>query len=136
MDEKLELSDDRPIWVLDSIEQDLQKVYDHFRAIKAENDYLRQENQRLKDEAYKDKELAKMKEQYERMKSDYYRGFPISEEEYKNIHTWMEKLPESDTKMGTVGGRFTYVFHPTSIGVVGEIVDTITKDKFVFQDLD
>jgi len=133
MEDNLELKDGN-IWILEDIKKVLQQVYDHYRAVKNSNEYLRKENERLKSEAYKDEELSKMKERYDKMKSAYYKGFPISEEEDKKIQEWIklqiEKYP-CDT--GAIGGRFRYEFIGTSIGVIGTVIDGFTNDKFNFQ---
>lgn len=65
-------------------------------------------------------------------RSDLYRGFGISEEEDKAINEWKEKhdaeqhgLDNFQKRLnagGAIGGRFKYVFYPTSIGVIGECV--------------
>ena len=98
---------------MDSIENDLKRIYDHYRKVVNENEYLRKENDRLKSEAYKDEELSKMKEKYDQMSKDYYRGFPISEEEEKKINEWIEKqIEKHPSGRSTIGGRFTYEFFP------------------------
>ena len=127
----------RPIWIHESIEEDLKRIYDHYRDVTSRNDYLEKENEHLRTEAYKDEELAKMKEQYEKMKADYYRGFPITEEEGKKINEWIKKQMEGweDMKIGAIGGRFHYEFTPTSIGIVGVVVDGITHERFTIREL-
>lgn len=136
MDDKLNLKDGG-IWIMDSIENDLKRIYDHYRSVVNENEYLRKENERLKSEAYKDEELSTMKERYDKMKSDYYRGFPISEKENERIKDWINNLTKDEvpTKIGAIGGRFTYRFTPTSIGIIGTIEDSITGEKLTFQEL-
>ena len=135
MEDKLNLKEGG-IWIMDSIENDLKRIYDHYRKVVNENEYLRKENERLKSEAYKDEELSKMKEKYEQMSKDYYRGFPISEEEDKKINEWIEKQMEKVPGIGGAsGGRFTYQFTPTGLGTVGTIIDGFTGDKFTFQEL-
>ena len=131
--EKLELKKDGPAWILDSVENDLQRLYDHFRSIDSQNRYLREEIARVKSEKYADEEMASMKEKYENMRNDYFRGFPISEKEDKKIHEWMDSLPEAGS--GAIGGRFTYKFTPTSIGVIGTVIDGVTGKEFTFQEL-
>ena len=74
-----------------------------------------------------------MKEKYEKMKKAYFLGFPISEEEDKKIKEWIEKRPKCNE--GAIGGRYTYQFTPTSIGVIGTIIDGMTGEKFTFQEL-
>ena len=135
MDDKLELKKDT-IWILDDIEKTLQQVYDHYRNVCNTNDYLRKEIEKVKSEKYKDEELFKMKSEYDKMKSDYYRGFPISEEEDKKINEWIEKQMEKVPGIGGAsGGRFTYQFTPTGLGIAGTIIDGFTGDKFTFQEL-
>ena len=131
-EEKLELKDGT-MWLNDTMKNVLQEVYDHYRSVVSTNDYLRKENERLKGKAYKDEELAKMKEQYEKMKADYYRGFTISEKEEAKILNWKNSLPQANE--GAVGGRFKYEFVPTSIGVIGTVVDSFTGKKFTFKEL-
>lgn len=136
MDEKLELKDDGSIWIMKDIKKVFQELYDHYRSVYKDNEWLEKENKRLKSEAYKDEELSKMKETYDKMKDDYYRGFPISEREQKKINEWQDKIIEKyPAGKATIGGRFTYKFYPTSIGTSGTIVDNISGEKFEFQEL-
>ena len=135
MDEKLELKDGN-IWIMDDIKKTLQQVYDHYRSVCNRNDYLKKEIEKVKSEKYADEELSKLKSEYDKMKSDYYRGFPISEEEDKNINEWIKKQQEKNPGSGgTAGGRFTYRFTPTGLGTVGTIIDDFTGDEFTFQEL-
>lgn len=93
--------------------------------------YLEEENKKLKDEAFKDSELTNMKEKYESIKKDLMRGFPVSEEEEKRIEEWMKKhdkevhgITTLDQRLrsgGCIGGRYIYIFVPTSIGIIGTI---------------
>lgn len=134
MEKELNLKEEgRVIWIHESIEEDLKRVYDHFRSVNNRNEYLEEEIKKLKSEKYKDEELTKMKEQYDRMLEDYYRGFPISKAEKQKIGEWIDKLPKSNE--GAIGGRFRYEFVPTSIGTIGTIIDTFTGEKLTFQDL-
>ena len=138
MKDKLELKDDS-IWLLKDIKSVLQDVYDHYRDVKNYNEYLQKENQRLKSETYKDEELSTMKSKYDSMMKAYYRGFPISEEESEKIKQWMKEHDNDfykDTKISTIGGRYTYEFQPTSLGTIGTIIDTLTGDKLTFRDCD
>ena len=135
MDEKLELKDGN-IWIMDDIKKTLQQVYDHYRIICNRNGYLTKEIEKVKSEKYADEELSKLKSEYDKMKSDYYRGFPISEEEDKNIKEWIKNQQEKNPGSGgTAGGRFTYKFTPTGLGTVGTIIDGFTGDEFTFQEL-
>lgn len=135
MDEKLELKDGT-IWIMEDIKKTLQKVYDHYRDVCNQNDYLRKEIEKVKSEKYADEELSKMKSEYEKMKSDYYRGFPVSEKEGKKIKEWMNKqIKKNPSTCGAIGGRFRYEFIPTGVGTAGTIIDSFTGDKFNFQEL-
>ena len=135
MDEKLELKDGN-IWIMEDIKKTLQQVYDHYRSVCNRNDYLKKEIEKVKSEKYADEELSKLKSEYDKMKSDYYRGFPISEEEDKNINEWIKKQQEKNPGSGgTAGGRFTYRFTPTGLGTAGTIIDSFTGDEFTFQEL-
>ena len=135
MDEKLELKDGN-IWIMEDIKKTLQQVYDHYRSACNRNDYLKKEIEKVKSEKYADEELSRLKSEYDRMKSDYYRGFPISEEEDKNIKEWIKNQQEKNPGSGgAAGGRFTYRFTPTGLGTVGTIIDGFTGDEFTFQEL-
>ena len=136
MNDKLNLNDNGPIWILNNIKVDFQRLYDHYRKVVYENERLREENERIKSEAYKDDELTRIKKQYDQMSKDYYRGFPISEEEEKRIKEWTRKQMEKNpSNGGAIGGRFTYQFVPTGIGISGTIKDSLTGDSFNFLDL-
>ena len=136
MEEKLELRDDKIICINKKIKDVFQELYDHYRAIIRRNEYLEEENKRIKDEKYQNEELANMKAQYDKMKKDYYRGFAISEEEEKRISEWQDKvINERGELKATIGGRFKYEFYPTSIGVIGTVIDTVSKEEFTFRDL-
>ena len=135
MDEKLELKDGN-ILIMEDIKKTLQQVYDHYRSVCNRNDYLKKEIEKVKSEKYTDEELSRLKSEYDRMKSDYYRGFPISEEEDKNIKEWIKNQQKKNPGIGgAAGGRFTYKFTPTGLGTSGTIIDSFTGDEFTFQEL-
>ena len=135
MDEKLELKDGN-IWIMEDIKKTLQQVYDHYRSVCNRNDYLKKEIEKVKSEKYTDEELSRLKSAYDKIKSDYYRGFPISEEEDKNIKEWIKNQQKKNPGIGgAAGGRFTYRFTPTGLGTAGTIIDSFTGDEFTFQEL-
>ena len=134
MDEKLELKDGN-IWIMEDIKKTLQQVYDHYRSVCNRNDYLTKEIEKVKSEKYADEELSRLRSEYDKMKSDYYRGFPISDEEDKNIKEWKKNQQKKNPGIGGAGGRFTYKFTPTGLGTVGTIIDGFTGDEFTFQEL-
>ena len=137
--EEFVVNEDHSIWILQDIKKVLQELYDHYRSVSSQNDYLRKEIERIKDEKYKDEELSKLKKEYDRMHDEYYRGFGISEEESKKIKEWMDKVTEGEDLQqkigGAIGGRFYYEFRPTSIGTIGTIIDSFSGEKFTFQEL-
>ena len=120
------------------------EILDNYESNERTIKYLREKNQELKKEAYKDSELASMKKELEKAKEDLYRGFPISEEEEKSIEEWRLKheaeahgrdtLEKRLSAHGAIGGRYTYIFTPTSIGVIGEIRCSC-GETFIFQDI-
>ena len=126
------------------VTQKLDAIKREFDSQNAHIIYLQNQNKKLKEEHYKDTELQKMKEELERVRADMYRGFPISAEEEKRIKEWQDKhdaevhglktLKERVRAGGCIGGRYSYEFVSTSIGVIG-IVKCNCGAKFTFQDL-
>lgn len=131
-----------------------QEVLNDIKSLLEEKDKeierLSTENEEMKKELYKDETILKMQEKIDDLKERIsimrkasMRGFPISEEEQKKIEAWEHKhlkkkhwdkehdCPKYD---GAIGGRFSYHFIPTSIGVVGEVRCSCGK-KFCFQEL-
>ena len=88
----------------------------------------------------KDEEIIKLKEEIKRLNKELNGGlgFFISVEEKNAIDTWIkqhiQEKHNGNSYAGTIGGRFTYEFTPTSIGEVGEIVCSC-GEKFCFRDL-
>ena len=93
---------------------------------------LRKENAELKSEHYKDEQLSDMKDKLNKMKNDYYRGFPITEDEKKQIDNFINKYRGKN--FGAIGGAFTYKFTPTSIGIAGEVIAP-NGESFTFKEL-
>lgn len=106
---------------------------------------LREENKQLKTELYKDTKIQELTTQLEQLSVDYYRGFPITEEEKQKIEQWIQQhdkekhgIVTDEQRLhanGCCGGRFTYQFTPTSIGVIGTII-CHCGDSFTFQELE
>lgn len=127
-----------------SPEESLNDLAEAIKDLKSQIERLRNENANLKNEAYKDSELAKMKEERDRAREEMHHGFPISESEYKAINDWKEKhdaekhnartVKERMRLEGVCGGRYTYIFVPTTIGTVGKIKCSC-GECFTFQDL-
>lgn len=98
---------------------------------------LRDRITELEDEHFKDVRLKEMSENLQKMQEAYYRGYPISKDEKHEIANWMKRHDEETHKKassGTIGGRYTYCFTPTSIGEVG-IVRCSCGAEFTFREL-
>lgn len=125
-------------------------VEEYLELIREDNDKkrsiikkLRKENKELQEKNYKDRELQKMKVQLEKIQKDFWRGFPISEKEQNSILEWTKKHDEQDhgytpsmrmKAEGCCGGRYKYVFIPTSLGISGKIV-CHCGSEFEFQEI-
>ena len=106
-----------------------------------QNRHLQEENKKLKSEHYESEEIQRLSKELQNAREDLYRGFSITEEEHRNIRDWMkehdEKVHKLDTlekKMragGAIGGRYSYHFIPTSIGVIGTVRCTC-GEEFTF----
>ncbi|RHS76910.1 hypothetical protein DW953_04800 [Ruminococcus sp. AM45-2] len=126
------------------VTQTLDAIKREFDSQNARIIYLQNQNKKLKEEHYKDTELQKMKEELERVRADMYRGFPISAEQEQRIKEWQDKhdaevhglktLKERVHAGGCIGGRYSYEFVSTSIGVIGTAKCNCGA-KFTFQDL-
>lgn len=107
--------------------------------------YLEEQNKKIQEKNWAEEKYQKMQSRYEAMQRDYYRGFPISEEEEKKIRVWQEKHDIEKHKADTLekrlrlegvsGGRFKYIFTPTSVGTAG-CIQCSCGEKFYFQDFD
>lgn len=127
-----------------STEECLEMIRKNTVLMEARVKSLEEENMVLKEEHYKDEELRKMKERLEKMQQDYFRGFPISEKEQESIRMWCKEheekkhgLKTSRQRMkaaGVSGGRYTYEFIPTSLGVSGSI-KCDCGESFEFQEI-
>ena len=89
-----------------------------------------------KDEAYKqldewnkDEEIQELKNKIESLQDKLNNirrySFEITPEEHEAIEEWKKKHVKEkhngDTYAGAIGGRYKYIFVPTSIGTVGSI---------------
>ena len=86
---------------------------------------LSEANKKLKEEHYKDEEIQKMQQKLDQMSADYHRGFPISEKEKEAIDAWKltheEEAHGGNSYSGSIGGRYSYHFVPTSVGTSGVV---------------
>lgn len=58
--------------------------------------------------------------------------FIIDDDQLKKLDEWMRSKPKKYT--GAIGGRFTYSFHPTSLGVVVKVMDEVDRDEIDLSD--
>lgn len=126
-----------------SIEKNLENIKEIDKMKSATINRLRVENEKLKSEVYKDEELQRLKKEIADIRETEKYSFQISLEEHQKIEEWKQKhikekhwdkhlnAPQSS---GTIGGRFTYHFIPTSIGTIGEI-ECGCGEKFCFAEL-
>ena len=132
------------MYLKNDVDKAFKTIKERIDYLESQNESLMQENERLRSEHYKDEELSKMRDKLLQMNADYYRGFPVSEEEEKQIREWMNKHDEEvhnchtlDDRLrrgGAIGGTYTYKFIPTSIGTVGTVKCSCGAE-FKFQDI-
>ena len=130
--------------IFDHIDTFAEDIKDELKRKDMTLKYLELQNRELYDEHYKDHELKQMLDELNKMKDDYYRGFPISEEENKNIKEWIDNherdvhgcytLEDKINRGGCCGGTYTYEFVPTSIGTIGTVRCSCGA-KYTFQDI-
>ena len=99
---------------------------------------LQAENNLLKEEFYKDKTIKRLKEEVSNLQSELRLSFDVSEKEWKEIKKWKKKHEqekhEDNNCHGAIGGNYTYVFVPTSIGTIGTIRCSC-GEEFTFQNI-
>lgn len=127
-----------------SFEAQLAKVRSQYLALQKAFSSVLEENARLRDEHYKDELVKRYEKKLEEMKADCRRGFPISAQEDSEICAWQKKheaevhgldtLEKRARAQGVSGGRYTYEFTPTTLGVFG-CVRCVCGAEFEFQDL-
>lgn len=87
----------------------------------------------LENEKYKDRELKRLNDELCTLREDALRGFLITKDEAKEINDWCGIHNSKHPRTGAIGGRFSYVFTPTSIGTIGEIMCNDCKKTFCFR---
>ena len=106
---------------------------------------LKLENERLKSGVYENSVVKELEEENKRLRQDNLRGFPITEEQQKEIRDWQLKheaeihgrktLEDRLRAGGTIGGKYFYRHIPTSLGVVGEVICDECGQSFCFEDI-
>lgn len=63
--------------------------------------------------------------------------FELSQEQKKKLEEWKKNLkPPEGSYSGAIGGRFTYLFTPTSLGVVIVVQDSMSKTEIDLSEYD
>lgn len=99
---------------------------------------LQEELNKARAETYKDEVIAKLTQENETLWENSQRGFVVSKEEDDKIVEWMRKHREEKHQGrgdGAIGGRFSWIFTPTSIGTIG-MVQCICGETFTFRELE
>lgn len=108
------------------------------RQVQGQNSVLKAENDRLKSEHYKDEEIQRLQQEVANWKKRVVGSFEINEDERLAIDEWkakhIQEKHNGNQYAGAIGGRFKYIFTPTSIGEIGEI-ECSCGEKFCFKDL-
>ncbi len=53
--------------------------------------------------------------------------FCLNDKQLEQIKAWASKHEKVYT--GAIGGRYTYTFTPTSVGMIVNVIDCVTKEK-------
>lgn len=67
------------------------------------------------------------------------KNFTITDEEWKKVTNWKEKhLEENHQNLlkagGAIGGRFSYEFTPTAVGIIG-VCNCCCGESFIFSEI-
>lgn len=112
----------------------LKKIEKYIDQIEEEKDLAYKEMK----EWNKDKEIQKLKNEIKKLKEERVYSFSITFEEKAAIKEWINKHAKEkhggDDYAGTIGGRYTYEFTPTSIGDVG-VIKCNCGEGFCFREL-
>ena len=122
-------------WIeIPEIKKIAEQLVERYQYQSEQYDILKQENDKLKNLVWEKEEIASLKKELNTLKKLISFNYLITEEENEKIKKWISERPIKNT--GAIGGRYEYRFFPTSIGVIGKIVDMVDKESFVFRELD
>jgi hypothetical protein len=115
---------------------------EHIRDLSNYIDHLYTDNETLRkqlDEWNKDEEIQKLKNELQQLRSENcdQTDFSISKDELETCRKWEEKHIKEKHKgqnFGCIGGNYSYVLTPTSIGMSGYIKCSC-GDTFTFREL-
>ena len=130
---------------MDDFNKHIKEIIAIFEAKDVVISSLREEINFLKNKYDENEEIKKLKK---RLREESYKnlnGFPITEEQVKEINEWKKKHEEEvhglhtlEDKLranGTIGGMYSYSFIPTSIGTSGKI-KCFCGAEFEFQEIE
>lgn len=121
-------------WIeVPEIKKIAEQLVERYQYQSKQYDILKQENDKLKNSVWEKEEIASLKKELDTLKKLMSFNFFITEEENEKIQKWISERPIKNT--GAIGGKYEYRFFPTSIGVVGKIVDMLDGESFVFREL-
>lgn len=121
-------------WIeVPEIKKIAEQLVERYQYQSEQYDILKQENDKLKNLVWEKEEIASLKKELNALKKLMSFNYLITEEEHEKIKKWISERPIKNT--GAIGGRYEYRFFPTSIGVIGKIVDMVDKESFVFREL-
>ena len=122
-----------------TFEQACQIIADRINEAEEEKEKARERVKKYEEEINADVRVQELTARLEELQGDLRRGFKITETETKKIAGWPERhdinehnldTPEKKLRAcGTIGGRYSYEFYPTSIGPAGVCVCNKCKRK-------
>ena len=121
-------------WVeVPEIRKIAEQLVERYKYQSEQYNVLREENDKLKNGVWEKEEISKLKNERDSYKQQLSFGFGITKEENDKINQWISNRETRNT--GTIGGRYEYRFFPTSIGIIGKVLDTINNESFTFRDI-
>lgn len=109
--------------VVAPFEEAVKSIREHINAVYERNQYLEEENKELKSTSFTDKRIAELQEQINKLEDKLSRGFSITKEEEEQVQAWMKEHSAKEHNNpsnyhGAIGGGYSYIFMPTSIGLI------------------
>ena len=79
----------------------------------------------------------KLKVKNEELEKRLQNSFCVSDKEWKRIKKWQKTHEKAcaASESGAIGGRYSYIFLPTSIGIIGT-VKCVCGKEFCFKELE
>lgn len=122
-----------------SLQECFEMIANRINEAEEEKQKAKEKVDQYENEINADSRVQELSSRLEEAYKDLRRGFQITESEAKAISEWKEKhdieqhgLNTLNKKLragGAIGGRYSYEFHPTSIGVSGHCVCNKCKRK-------